>query len=92
MTEAPSGTGNEDICKSNIGAAMALRAACIRINKTDNTHTHQHSRRIYGRIQVNNKMLEWYGNIACRLEVYIAARHCETCQSCTRAPRHCIGA
>ena len=40
MTEAPSGTGNEYICKSNTGAAaMALGAASNRINKTDCIHT-----------------------------------------------------
>ena len=39
MTEAPSGTGSGYTCKGNTGgaAAMALRAACSRINKTDNT-------------------------------------------------------
>ena len=37
MTETASGTGYGHICKSNYGATMALRAACNRISKTDNT-------------------------------------------------------
>ena len=38
MTETPSGTEYGYTCKSNAGAAaMALLAACSRINKTDNT-------------------------------------------------------
>ena len=39
MTETLSGTGNGYNCTSNTGAAaIALWAACNRINKIDNTH------------------------------------------------------
>ena len=39
MTETPPGTGYGYSCNSNTGAAaMAFRAACGRLNKTDNIH------------------------------------------------------